>query len=87
MIDCVHCHRLGDPIDSLPQKGVLGEEIKAKVCSPCWEEWKKESVKLINEHRLNLSELSARNFLSTQMKIYLNLTPPLPNASITISPS
>ena len=87
MIDCIRCQKQGDEIDALPHKGPLGEELKAKICSPCWEEWKKESIKIVNEHRLNLSESAARAFLSTQMKLFLKLIQPTTNAPITISSS
>jgi Fe-S cluster biosynthesis and repair protein YggX len=70
---CGRCHKEGDPITQLPHGGTLGEEIRAKVCLPCWGEWSQESVRVINEHRLNLSEPAARAFLSTQMKIFLKL--------------
>ena len=87
MVHCIRCQRSGDPIETLPHKGVLGEEIKAKVCLLCWEEWQKEAIKVINEHRLNLSEAAARSFLSTQMKIYLRLVPFVNDSSITLSSS
>ncbi len=85
MINCIRCQKEGEIINNLPHKGALGEEIKAKVCSLCWEEWSKESVKIINEHRLNLSEPSARGFLSTQMKLFLKLLQPPPEPTVTIS--
>jgi Fe-S cluster biosynthesis and repair protein YggX len=85
MIDCVRCKREGNEIDALPHKGALGEEIKAKICSLCWVEWKEESIKIVNEHRLKLSEPAARAFLSTQMKVFLKLSPH--DTAITISAS
>lgn len=80
MINCIRCQRPGEPINTLPHKGALGEDIKSKICALCWEEWQKESVKIINEHHLKLNELAARNFLSTQMKIYLKLSPSPPDS-------
>jgi len=74
----------------MPHGGTLGETLKANICGLCWEAWNQESVKMINEHRLNLSESTARGFLSTQMKIFLKLVPPVPMAapppiSVTLS--
>ncbi len=87
MIHCVRCDKEGEPIKTMPHGGSLGEMLKAKVCLSCWEEWNGESVKVINEHRLNLSEAAARGFLSTQMKVFLKLIPPPPTGPITISSS
>ncbi|MBI3598625.1 MAG: Fe(2+)-trafficking protein [Nitrospirae bacterium] len=81
---CIRCEKDAEGISNVPHGGALGETLKAKICSLCWEEWNKESVKIINEHRLNLSELAARSFLSTQMKIFLKLAPSAP-ISVTLS--
>ena len=83
---CLRCQKEGQEIAHLPLKGALGEEVKAKICSLCWGEWKIESVKIINDHRLNLSEPAARAFIATQMKIFLKLIPS-PESSITITPA
>jgi Fe-S cluster biosynthesis and repair protein YggX len=84
MIHCIRCEKDAEAIIIMPHGGVLGETLKTKVCGLCWDEWNKESVKIINEHRLNLSDPSARAFLSTQMKIFLKLAPP-PPISVTLS--
>jgi len=87
MIDCIRCGKKGNAIDTLPHKGMLGEEIKANICSLCWGEWQEESVRMVNEHRLKLIEPEARAFLSRQMKIFLKLMQPPSDAPITISSS
>lgn len=87
MVHCVRCQKEGDEIKTLSHGGALGEEIKARVCAQCWKEWNQESVKIINEHRLNLSEPAARGFLSTQMKLFLKLVPMPSDPPITISSS
>jgi Fe-S cluster biosynthesis and repair protein YggX len=81
---CVRCEKEGEEIQTMPHGGTLGAELKSKICSACWEEWNGEAVKIINEHHLNLSLPSARAFLSTQMKIFLKLIPPLTDASVTV---
>ncbi len=84
MIHCIRCEKDAEAIITMPHGGALGETLKTKVCGLCWAEWNAESVKIINEHRLNLSEASARGFLSTQMKIFLKLAPPVA-ISVTLS--
>jgi len=84
MIQCVRCGESKVEIGILPHGGALGVEIKSKICADCWALWNAEAVKVINEHRLNLSQPAARGFLSTQMKIFLKLIPP-PSESVTLS--
>jgi len=84
MVRCIRCEQSAEEIITMPHGGALGETLKAKVCGLCWAEWNIESVKFINEHRLNLSEAAARAFLSTQMKIFLKLAPTVP-ISVTLS--
>lgn len=84
MVHCIRCEKDAEAIGTLPHGGALGETLKTKVCGLCWEEWNKESVKIINEHHLNLSDPAARGFLSTQMKVFLRLAPS-PPISVTFS--
>ena len=78
MIHCIRCEKDGEDIRKMPHGGALGVMLTEKICGQCWEEWNKESVRIINEHRLNLSDPAARGFLSTQMKIFLKLAAPAP---------
>ncbi len=84
MVRCIRCEQSAEPISVMPHGGVLGAELTAKICALCWETWNQEAIKIINEHRLNLSDPSARSFLSTQMKIFLKLMSP-PPISVTLS--
>jgi len=74
-VTCIRCHQTREAIEGASYGGKIGEEIKGKVCNICWKEWYEQSIKIINEYRLNLREASAREFLSTQMKIFLGLLP------------
>ncbi len=77
-VNCIRCHETREAIEGTSYGGKVGEMLKAEVCNVCWKEWYEQSVKLINEHRLNLREPAARDFLSTQMKIFLGKLPPPP---------
>ena len=43
----------------------------AEICAPCWEEWKERQMLLINHYGLKLHESAAREFLYTNLRIYL----------------
>lgn len=73
---CVRCGLKREEIDELPYGGKIGKELQEKVCNTCWKEWYEQSIKLINEYRLSLREAKSREFLATQMKIFLKLMPP-----------
>ena len=85
-VECVRCHQKRGAIEGTPYGGKIGEELKAKVCNVCWKEWfEGMSIKIINEYRLNLREPAAREFLSTQMKIFFNMQPPPKEGEIKIT--
>ena len=71
MIVCARCDEqrkaLGDP----PFPGSLGEEVAARVCAGCWDEWMAMEIKVINELRLNFMEPEAQATLSRHMKDFL----------------
>ncbi len=48
-------------------------EIRAKVCSDCWEEWQKGEVVVINELRLNFMDPQAQEILNRHMREFLYL--------------
>ncbi len=75
-IPCIHCGKVAPEIEGVAYGGKLGEEIKKKICDPCWKEWMAQSTKIINEYRLNLREERAREFLKKQMRMFLNMPEP-----------
>ncbi len=74
-VKCMRCLQTREEIEGTPYGGKVGEELKAKVCDVCWKEWYENSIKIINEYRLNLREQTARDFLATQMKIFFKMQP------------
>lgn len=69
---CTRCDR-DDPdrIDRKPFPSELGDRILAEICAPCWEEWKKRQMLLINHYGLKLHEPAAREFLYKNLRIHL----------------
>ena len=54
-----------------PFPSALGERIVAEICAACWEEWKERQMLLINHYGLKLHEARSREFLYTNLRIYL----------------
>lgn len=60
------------PLIFAPIKGELGERIAATICSGCWDAWKKDqSIKVINELRLDLSSESGAAEYDRNMKDFM----------------
>jgi len=72
-VKCAKCGKEKPAIASPAYGGKVGEELKAKICNDCWKEWMEQSVKVINELRLNLSNADHRKQLTNYMREFLNL--------------
>lgn len=72
-IQCKRCGQTAPPSQGVAYKGALGDEIKTSICNNCWNEWMAQSVRIINELRLNLRDPYSRDLLTKQMKEFLNL--------------
>jgi Fe-S cluster biosynthesis and repair protein YggX len=75
-VQCARCGKAGPKITVPAYGGKLGDEIKAKICEPCWKLWMDESVKIINELRLNMANAEDRKKLTDAMRQFLKLPPP-----------
>lgn len=71
MIVCARCDEQREALGHPPFPGPLGEEIAARVCAGCWNEWMAMEIKVINELRLNFMEPEAQATLSRHMKDFL----------------
>jgi len=54
--------------------GKFHEYILKNICSSCWDEWKKMSVKVINEYKLTPFLPQHREVLEGEMKQFFGLT-------------
>ncbi len=73
MTRMVKCTKLGREAEGLafpPVPGELGKRIFENVSKEAWAAWLKHQTMLINENRLNLADVKARNYLSEQMESY-----------------
>jgi len=77
-VHCVRCDNPGDAISEPLYLGKLEPQVKAAICVPCWAEWAKMRVMVINEYRVNLGEESGRALVKEQMLTFLKLPKPAP---------
>lgn len=74
MARTVHCAKLGKDLPGLdypPVKGELGKRIYETVSAEAWKAWLKHSTMVINEMRLNPSEVQGQQVLREQMEKFL----------------
>ena len=69
-VQCVYLKREAEGLDFAPQPGDLGKRIYENVSKEAFEAWKKHQTMLINENRLNLADLRARQYLARQMESF-----------------
>ncbi|MCG3773146.1 MAG: putative Fe(2+)-trafficking protein [Nitrosomonadaceae bacterium] len=73
MVRTVKCIKLGseaEGLDFLPYPGELGKRIFENVSKEAWAAWLKHQTMLVNEYRLNLSDIKARKYLAEQLEAY-----------------
>lgn len=70
MIHCIHLNREAEGLSHPPYPGELGKRIYDQVSKEAFEMWKKHQTMLVNEHRLNLADARARQYLARQMEQY-----------------
>jgi Fe-S cluster biosynthesis and repair protein YggX len=71
MARTVHCIKLekeAEGLDFPPYPGDLGKRIWENVSKDAWAAWLKHQTMLVNENRLNLADLRARQYLARQME-------------------
>ena len=75
MVRTVFCKKYQQELEGLdapPYPGPKGQDIFDKVSKKAWQEWMSHQTMLINEKRLNMMDLTARTYLSEQMKKFLS---------------
>jgi Fe-S cluster biosynthesis and repair protein YggX len=72
-VTCIRCGQTRAGLDRPPYRDALGREIAEKVCAVCWEECKGMQVMVINENRLDLSDLRAQEILERSIRDFLGI--------------
>ncbi len=70
IVNCVKLGREAEGLDLPPLPGELGRKVYESVSKEAWQGWVKHQTMLINENRLNLADLRARQYLSLQLQNY-----------------
>jgi Fe-S cluster biosynthesis and repair protein YggX len=68
MVDCIKLGKSAEGLDFPPYPGELGKRIWLGVSKEAWAAWLKHQTMLVNENRLNLADLRARQYLARQME-------------------
>ncbi len=70
MVQCVKLGREAEGLERPMYPGALGVRIYENVSKEAWQGWIKFQTMLVNENRLNLADLKARQYLAQQMENY-----------------
>ena len=68
LVQCVYLKKEAEGLDFAPYPGELGQRIYAQVSKEAWQAWVKHLTMHVNENRLNLADLRARQYLARQME-------------------
>ena len=66
-VQCIKLGREAEGLDFPPYPGELGKRLYENVSKEAWADWLKQQTMLVNENRLNLADLRAREYLKRQM--------------------
>jgi Fe-S cluster biosynthesis and repair protein YggX len=73
-VSCSRCGRPDAPaLDRAPFPGPVGQELLARTCRDCWNEWQGVEVMVINELRLNFMDPQSQDILLAEMRRFLLL--------------
>jgi len=75
MVRNVMCKKLNRELPGLdmpPFPGPKGKDIFNNISKQAWAEWMSHQTTLINEMRLNMMDVSARNYLAEQREKFFN---------------
>jgi Fe-S cluster biosynthesis and repair protein YggX len=67
-VNCIKLGKEAEGLDFPPYPGELGKRIWEGVSKQAWADWLKHQTMLVNENRLNLADLRARQYLARQME-------------------
>ncbi len=68
IVNCIKHGKEAEGLDFPPYPGPLGKRIWESVSKAAWQEWLKHQTMLVNENRLNLADIQARQYLARQME-------------------
>jgi Fe-S cluster biosynthesis and repair protein YggX len=72
-VSCVRCGLEGPRLPKPPIAGELGQAVWEQVCQNCWNEWRAQSVLIVNHYGLQPADPNDRAQLYEFMKEFLTL--------------
>ncbi len=69
----VHCKKLNEKLPGLkrpPYRNEFGQKVYEEISQQAWDQWLKDSVKLINTYRVDLAAAAGQRFMMDQCAIY-----------------
>ena len=70
MVKCIKLGHEAEGLDRPPYPGDLGKRIFDNVSKDAWQGWIRHQTMLINENRLNMADVRARQYLLKQTEKY-----------------
>lgn len=71
MVQCIYLKKEAPGLTYAPYPGELGVRIYNQISAEAFDAWKRHQTMLVNENRLNLADLRARQYLARQMEQFL----------------
>lgn len=75
-VSCSRCERTAPGLEAAPLPGEPGRLVHERTCLDCWEAWKAEQVRQINEYRLSPIDPAHYDRLIATMREWLRLDGP-----------
>jgi Fe-S cluster biosynthesis and repair protein YggX len=69
----VQCKKLNEKLPGMkraPYRNEFGQKVYEEISQQAWEQWLKDSVKLINTYRVDLAAAAGQRFMMEQCEIY-----------------
>ena len=70
IVKCIKLDREAEGLDFQTYPGELGKRIFENVSKEAWRQWIEHQTMLVNENRLNLSDIKARKYLAEQLEAH-----------------
>lgn len=67
MVFCRKYQKELEGLDHAPYPGPKGQDLYEHISKLAWQDWMQHQTMLINEHRLNMMDVTARSYLMEQM--------------------
>lgn len=71
LIDCVKLKKEAEGLSHQPYPGEMGKRIYEHISQEAWQMWLNHQTMLINEYRLSMLDIKAREFLLVEMEKFL----------------